>query len=478
MSDETDTWKEPFAERDIDLSEVSAPDDAGGDWFQTIATFTRRGFLRVAASPHDDALELHVQLALPGARDEDAEKLKDHFKNLSEADWSLEGEQRPWVLEARVPLGDPLEVTIDAFEGLAEGVKRVEAGEEVDDVLAELFGEQTSEDAPSSEEETGDEAEHSSKATPSDDRSGSKDSGPFEQIGDAADTDTGGESTARAGDASLVSFQCGVSDDLVEINLEIDGDLDERSEKKLREALERALRARFDAVTANFEVEHGDGGVTVTLGVEPADLGAAGDETLGALSDDIKSFFERIERFNKLGMSLFEVLAPQRRTRTRSEDESSSRTAKVSSDEESSRSSTRPKDERKRRDGHMRPRQDQRRAEPDTSGVVLSFGGAELDADRDETTLEPGDYTDERLRRPDATTPLVDVVLRHPGYSDKSMRQVLSILLDIDYFEADRLADDAPCIIAWGVSQERAQEFKRVIENAGGRVTLVEPDSL
>ena len=60
----------------------------------------------------------------------------------------------------------------------------------------------------------------------------------------------------------------------------------------------------------------------------------------------------------------------------------------------------------------------------------------------------------------------------------RTIGQVLGILLEIDYPDALKLASQAPCIIAWGVSQERAQTMKRVIERTDGRVVLVEPDSL
>ncbi len=89
--------------------------------------------------------------------------------------------------------------------------------------------------------------------------------------------------------------------------------------------------------------------------------------------------------------------------------------------------------------------------------------------------LQKGDFEDQRLRGRDATTALVDVVLRHPGYSDKNMGQVLSILLSIEYHEALELIENAPTTLAWGVNRERGQTFKTVIEGAGGKVFLSEP---
>jgi hypothetical protein len=57
------------------------------------------------------------------------------------------------------------------------------------------------------------------------------------------------------------------------------------------------------------------------------------------------------------------------------------------------------------------------------------------------------------------------------------MAHNLGILLDVDFTDAMELVQDAPCLIAWGVGRERGLRFKRVIENAGGKVVLVEPET-
>lgn len=89
--------------------------------------------------------------------------------------------------------------------------------------------------------------------------------------------------------------------------------------------------------------------------------------------------------------------------------------------------------------------------------------------------LERGGFDDPRINGPGATTAFVDVVLRHPGFSDKNMGQVLSILLSIEYHEALGIITDAPTILGWSVPQERAQMIKTVIDGAGGKVFLSEP---
>jgi len=89
--------------------------------------------------------------------------------------------------------------------------------------------------------------------------------------------------------------------------------------------------------------------------------------------------------------------------------------------------------------------------------------------------LKPGDFEDARLSEPDSEVPLVDVVLRHPGYSDRRVGQVLSILLSIEYHVALRLMNSSPCVIAHGVSKDRGYTLKNMVENAGGRIQLTDP---
>ena len=89
----------------------------------------------------------------------------------------------------------------------------------------------------------------------------------------------------------------------------------------------------------------------------------------------------------------------------------------------------------------------------------------------EDAPLKPGFFDDARLKRPDATTSLVDVVLRHPGYSDKNIGQVLSILLSIEYASCLDLAAKAPVVVAWGVARERALTMKTVMEREQGRST-------
>lgn len=101
--------------------------------------------------------------------------------------------------------------------------------------------------------------------------------------------------------------------------------------------------------------------------------------------------------------------------------------------------------------------------------------GVVFDLRRPDEALKPGDFEDPRLREPESQAALVDVVLRHPGYSDRRVGQVLSILLSIEYHVALQLMSNSPCVIATGVARDRGDTLKRMVENAGGRVLLTDP---
>lgn len=105
---------------------------------------------------------------------------------------------------------------------------------------------------------------------------------------------------------------------------------------------------------------------------------------------------------------------------------------------------------------------------PAATGVVF-------DLRRPDEALKHGDFEDPRLREPESQAALVDVVLRHPGYSDRRVGQVLSILLSIEYHVALQLMSNSPCVIATGVARDRGDTLKRMVENAGGRVLLTDP---
>ncbi len=492
VTEKIESWQTVFETRDIDVEETEGPEERPSGWFQTLTRFSKRGFLRVVVSPDGEAMHIHVQLAVPGAGEAYAQKLRQHLSNISGADWELTAAERPWMLESKVPLEESFGATIDALNRVATHIERAEAGEDASE-LAEAFDEDSgavrSEAEAIDEQDTDDETEEDRRdEEQQEEKRNTPSGGVFETIGGGDDKSAPEKKDASVdADITLESYRVKVSDDIIIARLEVAGAVGENTQRRLRRALERSLRARFDIKLMLYEPDADDGRLAVKLGMEPAGLGIADEDSLGSLSHRLGRFFERLKKFNDLGLSLLDVLASRPSSadqgtleqseredeRPRSERSKPSRPTKTSKASESSRKKEAPARDKP----HLRRREDHRRAESDTSGVVFGFSGEELETDGT-AELEAGNYTDPRLRREDATTPLVDVVLRHPGYSDKSMRQVLSILLDIDYYEATKLAEDAPCVIAWGTSLDRAREFKRVIENAGGRVTLVEPDSL
>ncbi len=117
-------------------------------------------------------------------------------------------------------------------------------------------------------------------------------------------------------------------------------------------------------------------------------------------------------------------------------------------------------------------------------GVQISASPSRVGSEREEVVfsategaaLKPGVFDDPRLSQPQSTEPLVDVILRHPGYSDRRVGQVLSILLSIAYHDALRLMQASPVVIARAVANARALRMQEVIEGAGGKIQLTDPD--
>jgi ribosomal protein L7/L12 len=487
VTEKLDSWNALFEARDIDVDEAEGPEETDAGWFQTLTRFTKRGFLRVVVSPTDDSLRFHVQFAVPTAEVAYAEGLKYRLKGASDQSWDLTAQERPWVLEAKAVPEENVGETLDVLTLVAEHIERAERGAQPEELVGE-FAQET--------QDVGDSQAESPKADDSDDQAEAS-GGVFEPIGADADADAEAEAQAEPPEPSdeeadapssqlvLEEFRVKVSDRKIIARLDMRGRPNRGDKQRLRSALERSLRARFDVKLLLYKPDDKGDIFTLKLGMAPAGLGVSDQDSLSTLRRGLERYFERLVKFNELGMSLLDVLGPgggtrsDERPKSRDDDQRAERSSRaMGSDEASGHEERGGQGESDRRsEPHLRRREDHRRAETDSSGVVFSFGAAEASGS-ETSTLAAGDFTDPRVMRDDATTPLVDVVLRHPGYSDKSMRQVLSILLDVDYYKAGKLIDDAPCTIAWGISQERAQQFKQVIENAGGRVTLVEPDSL
>lgn len=459
LSENKERWRSIFEPLDIELEPVDAPGAAssqgdGREWFLALARFGRRGFLRLLVAPGASKMRFIAELAMPDADKDYAETLRDYLSEKTGGKWSLDTAKNPWALAAEELSEDAAAASVEVFRRVAEHIQAAEEGARPS-VLADEF--RGAKQADGTSDKSDDQAGNESGST-----------SPFETIGggeaqaeperDAPESEQrASDETRDEGPVMLDSFRVSVRDGVIHAGLEISpGELERRDEARLLSALTKVLELRYDLTLLSRELIRGEVRVAARANLK---------EETGELAHDLGRYFERLKKFGVLGMPLMAVLDP-----------SSPQGA------ESSRARARAARREPTRARRAEARRGEESSAPASGEVVFSFDpsggddprGGEQRADG----LRPGDFTDPRIRREDATTELVDVVLRHPGYSDRNMRQVLSILLDIDYVDAEKLVKQAPCLIAWSVSHGRAREFKRVIEGAGGRVTLVEPDSL
>lgn len=469
-------WKQLFEERGYTAEPVEGPVDRGDDgtaplaWFQLLTRFTQRGFLRVIAADADSKLKVELQVALPDGEDSGyLEALTRHLAGRG-LDVEVVSEKRPWTLDLVLGSDERLGALIDDLEQLSAHVRRAE---ETGDIRA-LADEWSEGGTPASDEpETTDEDEPKSEQIDTASEPSSASSSPFESIGDDQpdedavpptettdenpDDDASTNPEEPPGRARLGAFEMRVDDGAVVLRANPDATATASALEHLGRSLRSKLENRFDLVARSTDVLDD----AVELHMTPSELGATYGMPTGELCEDVAQYLDRQRQLADLGVS-FDKMSPRRERTSRRPTEPSRPNSSVE----------RPRE----RDRGSEPRAE---VEESDDGVVFGFGEEDIAAaSPSESSLDPGDYSDPRVMREDADTALVDVVLRHPGYSDRNMRQVLSILLDVDYYRAGKLIDQAPCVIAWGVSQERAREFKRVIEQSGGRVTLVEPDTL
>jgi len=322
----------------------------------------------------------------------------------------------------------------------------------------------------------------------------------FEPIGADAN-DSGGSGSKQSQVDGDVNFDLAGYDTVssrdtgARLELNFESPVPSTAIDRFAEALAHSLRARFDV---NATLETGDlapgPADSIVISVEPTASAPPDTDPATATTD----YLDRLIRFRRLGVPVAESIglrdAPGE---SRPKNQSKQRRSKTRSDGQPDTT-----------DDSTAPRSAESEAGPDdeaptteeTSNEGVTLGSASTSADPaaatsssetdDETTLEKpedeaptgplktGHFTDPRLMRDDATTSLVDVILRHPGYRDERMAQVLSILLSLDYPDAKHLVNQAPTHLAWGVGRERAQRLKRVVEDTGGKVVFVEPDSI
>jgi len=498
-----DTWRGPLAEMGIEPRSAEAPDDATGEWLDVYSQFATRGFLRVLFGPREETNALRVQLALPtgsftGRRV--LEAVSTEFEETLGGSWRTEQVDPDWEL-----VGDfdspPTEAAVATFFGRLDDLAAVTDADTLEGApwLIERL-ERPSEPSETNQDVATDDA---SSGTATDAESGAG-ADVFESIGDA-DPEASGP-TPMLEDAGLAAYEIARSGDGLDIHLGLDVALPVTDLEELGTALAHALRARYDLDVRPRPVEDDHpslGESSIAVRAEPTDLGVADVSDPAEMRSRVDEYFSRLERFDNLGVKLADVLGLtgetersfDRTTTSPTDRESGGRTSETGAStpprdrrdaEDQRESDDRPDRSQSAGTSPDRPSGSDRRAsrpEPDDnggdSGVVLDIGGESAsESPTPSGELEAGNYRDPRLLREDATTSLVDVVLRHPGYAEEKMAHNLSILLSIDYPDATDLVESAPCVIAWGVGRERGLKFKRVVENAGGRIVLIEPDSL
>lgn len=437
-------WKPAFDDLVLEITPAAAPTDDNGDWFEAIAQFSRQSYVRLLVSPLDEALVLRLEAALEphgGRALEIADALRAHLAETTGSDWSTEGESPPWVLTTELSQGEKatnrLRRVLARILSVADDFERVSSA---DGWLQRLDAGAFDGDNSSATEESADAASRDTG-----------DQAPFETIGDGATDDA----LSAADEATLVATLISRRKDDLLVELGFAARLENDQLDAIEEGLEHHLHTKFTATAeaADRSEQSGDLPADVDTAFPLRVRPATGGPSLESLESDVAGFLERLEKFSSFGVDLFDYLGVGETVLGDSQDPDDRRPQTPPTRSERSTG-------RRRSDG-----------EPENQEATVLA----LDAETATSGLEPENFTDPRLQRNDATTPLVDVVLRHPGYSDRRIGQVLSILLSIEYHDALDIADDAPCVIAWGLGRKRAKRFQDVIESAGGKVLLVEP---
>ena len=503
-------WSKALDTLDISAQTSSTPSGEAEDWAEVLKHFSTRGYLLVFLRPQAQGVSTRLDFALPQMERSASfgRELAARLRVLGARDAELSAEGPPAVVKAG--FGDldedRAQTILTLFLKVRDFIARLE-----DDPSAPSPLEQVDAYPPRDREEDAGEttfsamvAEDDEEDQPAREEAPAKKApsgGGFEVIGKSApapsSTDTSSTRSERtrseevASDSdflAVVASDVFVSRGAVHMALALSNFPGASRYDAILDALRKIFRTSFDArVEPTASVEHNlnvSGDRTICFILQPA-LTTAKEEDVRRLRDDLIDYCARLRKFGDLRLSLEEFLgirsaarsteqrdAPrherreERHTRQEEEPSSSGFVLGFGSDDAPEQSAR----ETRREDP---PRREQRARDEEPQGLTLSFDGGESSSGRD--ALRPGDFEDARLKREDATSSLVDVVLRHPGYSDKNICQVLTILLSVDYSKALHTIQQAPCVIAWGIGLERALTFRNVIEGAGGKVLLVEP---
>ncbi len=498
----TSIWHEEIDDLGLSRDPADPPLDESGVWFQALAEFRKLGFARLLVGTEPAALALHA--GHPEITAELVEKASHELENRAGCLWTLEEVDSTWWLISDEIDPDHRRAALVTLLRLAEDLRDDQPewewlfGASYDDETQTPVDEERDEDESterSGEEETpkvseDDHSEDEDSEDESAEETRRSDSGsPFETIGTGSSEDDGKAATPAEAPESAESgreFPAGFSflvepeEEYVVVALAFEDAISElRSE--IEDAISRNLRAKFDVEVTALGVEDARpyGGPfrrMAAFRLIPTSLTGDKAPSIEECEQAVGEYLETIESLADGGIEPLVFLGIKNSSKSSST--ALQKETESGIDEDSSPRESTGDDEYKE-DASAADDQDEvffliaddELEEDDKDSVVLA--SSEI---ADDDPLEEGRFDDPRLDEKDATTALVDVVLRHPGYSDKRVGQVLSILFSIEYYEALRLMNAAPIVIARGVSSERGHTIQNVVEGAGGRVKLAEPD--
>lgn len=414
-------FREILEELEIPTTATAGPNGAAGEWLQLLAVFGQRGFLR--ALTDGDALAL--ECAPPG----DAAPTR---KALEQHGWSIAEERVPFVAQRELPS------SVDEMRAMWLRVTKLADATRNEDSAAFLSALTASEASEASEAED------------------APTGGAFEVIGDA----DAAVDAAAAPQSSAFEFALVRAGEEVHAALGFSDRIGRVEHDDLEARLISNLRGKYDVDVEAVGAPDVDAKLPAppTTRVSLKVRAAVGSNlSVQAVERAVGEYLETLQELAVAGVDPLVFLGARSSKRNTGAFEAIGATAAPQA----------------------------AATEVEISSVELDLAPPGDDDDVDEVVfsavptadepLQPGLFEDERLKRLDATSALVDVVLRHPGYSDRNIGQVMSILLSLDYGSCLEIAGKAPTVITWGVARERALTMKTVLEGAGGRVVLVEP---
>ncbi len=445
-------------------NDAKAPETS---WLQAFACFARTGFLRVLIGETPTHLELYVQVAA-GSALETPDLLTAALASYTQTPWNTHVASAPFELSTTLP--NTTEIAQAPTSTLRNVlVALMKLGDLISSDSAAL-----TQDAIASALSFTPSKPEKSTVEPAHDESDSQENVLFETIGSSAHADTSNA-------PNLDYFEVTAQPNNIEIALHLTTLLRPSEHIELAKAIAHHLRTRFDAdvvptpgpvAPTSSEAKTS----TIRLDAEPSEEDQRNAMGRAELAKNFTAFFKKAQEWAVLGIDIFELVGLKHANST--QDVIQVTTAAQPEQKSTSASPSQP--DRTREKASVSDGSDDivfdlssRPADKPSAAGSSTFGFSNPQSDE----LVRGHFTDERLKRGDAVTPLVDLVLRHPGYSDRRIGQVLSIMLSIDYHAALRLAENAPCVIAWGLAQQTALNYKDVIETTGGKALLVEPDT-